>query len=118
MNGLHLMKIEVVNVFRCSPATAPENSLDDTKQRCQLVETPSAECCSKSKFSPRGNSGFNIELSRGTIEKGLIVLLQATCKTTSLSCVPNSPSDYQAQGVNVSKIKYDDANKVNNNAIK
>jgi hypothetical protein len=33
---------------------------DDTKQRCQLVGTPSVECSSKSKFSPRGNSGFNI----------------------------------------------------------
>jgi hypothetical protein len=28
------------------------------------------------------------------------------------------PSGYQAQGVNVSKIKYDDVNTVNNNAIK
>jgi hypothetical protein len=39
---------------------------DDTKQRCQLVGTPSVECYSKSKFSPRGNSGFNIELSRNS----------------------------------------------------
>jgi hypothetical protein len=31
---------------------------------------------------------------------------------------PTPPSGCQAQGVNVSKIKYDDANKVNNNAIK
>jgi hypothetical protein len=31
---------------------------------------------------------------------------------------PTPPSGGQAQGVNVSKIKYDDANKVNNNAIK
>jgi hypothetical protein len=36
---------------------------NDTKQRCQLVGTPSTKCCSKSKSSPRGNSGFNIELS-------------------------------------------------------
>jgi hypothetical protein len=31
---------------------------------------------------------------------------------------PTPPSGCQAQGVNISKIKYDDANKVNNNAIK
>jgi hypothetical protein len=31
---------------------------------------------------------------------------------------PTPPSVCQAQGVNVNKIKYDDANKVNNNAIK
>jgi hypothetical protein len=63
MNGLRLMKLEVGNAFLCSPVAAPENSLDDTKQRCQLIGTPSAECCSKSKFSPQGNSEFNIELS-------------------------------------------------------
>jgi hypothetical protein len=63
MNGLHSMKIAVVNDFLCSPAKAPENILDDTKQRCQLIGTPSADYCSKSKFSPRGKSGFSIELS-------------------------------------------------------
>jgi hypothetical protein len=31
---------------------------------------------------------------------------------------PTRPSGYQAQGANVSKIKYDNANKVNNDAIK
>jgi hypothetical protein len=31
---------------------------------------------------------------------------------------PTPPSGCQAQDVNISKIKYDDANKVNNNAIK
>jgi hypothetical protein len=35
---------------------------DDTKEVCQ-VGTPSAECCSKSKFSPRGKLRVNIELS-------------------------------------------------------
>jgi hypothetical protein len=37
-----------------------------TKQRCQLVRTLSTECCSKSKFFPRGNSEFNIELSENS----------------------------------------------------
>jgi hypothetical protein len=32
MNGLCSMKLEVVNAFVCSPAKAPENSLDDAKQ--------------------------------------------------------------------------------------
>jgi hypothetical protein len=32
MNGLRSMKLAVVNAFLCSSATAPENSLDDTKQ--------------------------------------------------------------------------------------
>jgi hypothetical protein len=31
---------------------------------------------------------------------------------------PTPPSGCQAQGVNVSKLKYDDIDKVNNNAIK
>jgi hypothetical protein len=35
---------------------------DYTKQRCQLVGTLSAECCSKSKIFPRVNLGFNIKL--------------------------------------------------------
>jgi hypothetical protein len=41
---------------------------DDTKQVCQ-VGTPSAECCNKSKFSPRGNSRFNIELLGNSRER-------------------------------------------------
>jgi hypothetical protein len=40
--------------------------VDDTKQRCQLNGTPSAECCSKSKFSLRGNLWFNIKLLRNS----------------------------------------------------
>jgi hypothetical protein len=31
-NGLHSRKLAIVNAFLCSPATAPENNLDDTKQ--------------------------------------------------------------------------------------
>jgi hypothetical protein len=57
-----LMKLAVMNAFLCSLATAPQNILDDTKQACK-VRTPSAECCSKSKFSPQGKLGVNIELS-------------------------------------------------------
>jgi hypothetical protein len=43
----------------------------------------------KLKFSHKGTRGL-ISNSRGTVEKALAVLLQATCKTTFLSCVPNS----------------------------
>jgi hypothetical protein len=43
------------------------SSPDDTKQVCQ-VGTPSAECCGKSKFSPRGNSGFILN-SQGNSRK-------------------------------------------------
>jgi hypothetical protein len=56
-----------------------------TLRNVPLVGTPSAECCSKSKFSPCGNLGF-ISNSRGTVVKSLFVLI----KTISLSCVPNS----------------------------
>jgi hypothetical protein len=65
-------------------------------------------------FSHEGTLGL-ISNSRGTVEKAIVVLLQATCKITSLS--PTPPSGCQAQGINVSKIKYDNANKVNNNTI-
>jgi hypothetical protein len=40
-------------------------------------------------FPHEGTRGL-ISNSRGIVEKAIIVLLQATCKTTSLSCVPNS----------------------------
>jgi hypothetical protein len=46
---------------RHSNPFVPGLPTDDNKHRCQLIGTPSAYCCSKSKFSPRGNSGFNIE---------------------------------------------------------
>jgi hypothetical protein len=87
-NCLHSMKLVVVNDFLCSSATMLENSLDDTKQVCQ-VGTLSVECCSKSKFPHEGNSGL-ILTSRGTLKKVLVVLLSATYKTIPRSCVPNS----------------------------
>jgi hypothetical protein len=40
-------------------------------------------------FPHEGTRGL-ISNSRGTDEKALVTLLQTTCKTTSLSCVPNS----------------------------
>jgi hypothetical protein len=36
-------KIAAMNPLLCSPATALENSLDDTKQVCQFIGTPSEE---------------------------------------------------------------------------
>jgi hypothetical protein len=78
---LHSMKLAVVNAFLCSPATAPENSLDDTKKVCQ-VGTPSVECCSKSKFSPREKLGVNIELS-GSSQK-------SSCRSSSSNLQNNS----------------------------
>jgi hypothetical protein len=63
-------------------------TLDDTKQVCQ-VRTPSAECCSKSKFPHEGNPGLILN-SRGTVKKAPLILFPATCKTISCSCVPNS----------------------------
>jgi hypothetical protein len=75
---------------------------------------PSAECCSKSKFSSRGNLGF-ISNSQGTVEKALFVKQH----TKQFPCLvsPTPPSGCQAQGVNISKINMI-YNKINNNAIK
>jgi hypothetical protein len=41
------------------------------------------------KFPHEGTQGL-ISNSRETVEKASLVLLQATCKAISLSCVPNS----------------------------
>jgi hypothetical protein len=70
-------------------ATILENSLDDTKQIYQFIRTPSAKWCSKINFPRKGDSGFNIKLSRNS-RKSSFRSRQATWKTSSLSCVPNS----------------------------
>jgi hypothetical protein len=57
-----LVMSHLPKIFFLLPLAHHHAPTDDTKQRCQLVGNPSAECCSKSKFFPRGNSGFNIEL--------------------------------------------------------
>jgi hypothetical protein len=111
------MKLAVFNDFLCSPATVLENSLDDTKQVCQ-VWTPSAECCSKSKFSPLGKLGVNIKFS-GNSQKSSARFFQQPAKQFLVLVSPTPPSGCQAQGVDVSKNKYDmQYGKVNNNAIK
>jgi hypothetical protein len=91
-NSLRPRKLVVLNAFLCSLATAPENSLDDTKK------TPSAEFCSKSKFSPRGNSGF-ISNSRGIVKKDLFILVRQAAKQYPCLASPTPPSGWQAQGV-------------------
>jgi hypothetical protein len=69
-------------------------------------------------FPHEGTQGL-ISNSWGTVKKSPIVLLQATCKTISLSVSPTPSSGCQAQGVNVCKIQYNmQHNKLNNNAIK
>jgi hypothetical protein len=106
------MKLAVVNAFLCSTVMAPESSFDATKQRCQLVGTPSAECCRKSKFFPRGNLGFNIKLS-GNSQKSSARSSSSNLQN-NLLVSPTPPSGCQAQGVKVTKMKYDNkCNKVN-----
>jgi hypothetical protein len=69
-------------------------------------------------FPHRGTWAL-ISNSRGTVEKALLVLLQSIAKQSPCPVSPTLPSGCQAQGVNVSKMKYDNKyNKVNNNAIK
>jgi hypothetical protein len=62
---------------------------DDTKQVCQFVGTPSAKWCSKINFPHKGDLGYNIKLSENS-QKSSFRSRQTTCKTSSLSCVPNS----------------------------
>jgi hypothetical protein len=89
VNCMHKLLIRGPDIVWINVVSWKENFVfDDTKQVCQ-VGNPSAECCSKSKFSPRGNSGF-ISNSRGIVEKAPLVLLRATCKIIPRSCVPNS----------------------------
>jgi hypothetical protein len=82
------MKIAVVNAFLCSSATAPENSFDDTKQGANSSELQVQSVVARVHFPHEGTRGL-ISNSRGIAAKALVVLLKATCKTTSLSCVPN-----------------------------
>jgi hypothetical protein len=67
-----------------------------TLSNVPIVGTPSAECCSKSKFSPRGNSGF-ISNSRGTVKKSLFILVRQPAKQAPCLASPNPPSGCQAQ---------------------
>jgi hypothetical protein len=55
-------------------------------------------------FPQEGNTGL-ISNSRGTVEKSIIILLQATCKQFLVLLSPTPSSGCQAQGVNVSKNK-------------
>jgi hypothetical protein len=55
-NFLYSMKLAVVNAFLYSPATAPENSLDETKQVCQ-VGTRSQSIVARVNFPHEGISG-------------------------------------------------------------
>jgi hypothetical protein len=71
---------------------------------CHFVGSPSVECCSKNKFSPRENSGF-ISNSWGRVEKALFILVRQPTKQSPCLASPTPPSGCQAQDVNVSKIK-------------
>jgi hypothetical protein len=61
---------------------------DDTKQMYYFIGTPSAECCSKRIFPTRVTRSV-ISNSWGTLKNSLHSR-QATCKRSSLSCVPRS----------------------------
>jgi hypothetical protein len=81
-----------------------------------LLELQVQSIVARVKFSHEGTRDL-ISNSRGIFKKA-IVLLQATCKTISCLVSPTPLSGCQAQGVNVSKIKYDNkCNKVTNNTI-
>jgi hypothetical protein len=69
-----------------------------TLSNVPLVGTSTAKCCSKSKISPQGNSGF-ISNSRGTAKKVLFVLVRQHAKQTPCLASPTPSSDCQAQGV-------------------
>jgi hypothetical protein len=71
----------------------------------------------KVNFPHEGNRGL-ISNSREQSRKLSSFFFKQLAKQLSCLVSPNPPSDCQAQGVNVSKIKYDDTIKVNNNAIK
>jgi hypothetical protein len=105
-NCLRLLKLAVVNAFLCSPAMAPENSLDNTKQRRQLVGTPSAECYSKSKFPHEETQGLYRTLGEQSKKLSSFFFKQPA---KQLSCLvsPTPPSGCQHKGVNVSKKKYE-----------
>jgi hypothetical protein len=70
---------------------------------CHFIGTPSAEYCSKSKFSPQGNWGF-ISNCQETVEKAFFVFVKQPTKQFACLVSPTPPSDCQAQGVNVSII--------------
>ena len=84
-----------------SPATAPENSLDDRKvygvgwaSKCRV--------CSSGRlvFPTRVTRGFNIELSGNQyFSCYLPILLQGSCKQVECFVPSTSPSGCQAQGV-------------------
>jgi hypothetical protein len=58
-------------------------------------------------FTHEGTRGL-ISNSRGTVEKAPVVLFKQPAKQLPCLISPTLPSGCQAQGVNVSKMKYDD----------
>jgi hypothetical protein len=90
-------KIAAVNSFLCSLATAPENSLDDTKEVCQFVGTPSVECYSKRIFPTRVTRGL-ISNSRRIVIKASSVLVSQLAKQVPCLVSPTPPCGCQAQG--------------------
>jgi hypothetical protein len=77
---------------------------DDTKQCVTSLGLQVQSVVARAKFSPRGNSRF-ISNSQGTVEKSLFILVRQPIKQSLCLASPTPPSGYQAQGVNVSKIK-------------
>jgi hypothetical protein len=90
-----------------------------TLSKCVKLGLHVQSVVARVNFPHEVNSGL-ISNSRGTIEKALIVLLPATCKTIPRSCVPNSTEWLSSTRCECKyKIKYDmQYSKVNNNAIK
>jgi hypothetical protein len=58
MNGLRSINLAVVNAFLCSPATSPENSLDDTKQGVNSLELQLQSVVSRVNFSHEETEGL------------------------------------------------------------
>jgi hypothetical protein len=77
---------------------------DDTKQVCQFIGTPNAECCSKKSFLTRVTQGL-ISNSWGIVKKSPIVFVKQPTKQGLCLASPNPPCGFQAQGFGIRTTK-------------
>jgi hypothetical protein len=110
------MKLIVVNAFLCSPATAPENSLHNTKQGANSLGLQVQSVVARVNFPHEETRGLYQTLGEQSKKLSSFFIKQPTKQSPCLVS-PSSPSGCQAQGVNVSKINMI-CNKINNNEIK
>jgi hypothetical protein len=92
------MKLAVVNAFLYFPATAPENSLDDTKQGVNLLVLQLQSVVARVNFLHKETRGLYRTLEEQSKNLSAFFIKQATKQFPSVVS-PTPTSGCQTQGV-------------------